>query len=138
MAVAAALAGVWSLTAPLVEVPGMGLLTFMETGKLQGQFIKGFLIAGAVIAAIGWGRLAGVVGGLAAGLALAVACKQWESIQQLKEMNAEMISSGTSMGDMSKMLDVRIHHGAWVLGIGLVVFLLASLTAGWAKAKTSH
>lgn len=136
IAVAATAAACWSLTAPLVQVPGMGEpLTFMETGKLQGGLIKGILILGGLAAVAGLGRLAGILGGLATGLALSVACKQWESIQELKAMNEEMKSSGTSMGDMSSMLDIRICYGSQVLGLSLLVLLLACLWAGSRQAK---
>lgn len=127
----------WALTAPLVQVPGMGEpLTFMETGKLQGGIIKVILILAGVVAVAGLGRFAGILGGLAAGLALSVACKQWENVQELKAMNEEMKSSGSSMGDMSSMLDIRICYGAWVLGLSLVFFLLTCLWAGTRQAKS--
>ena len=127
-AVATAAVAVWSLNLPLVQVPGMGeALTFMESGQLQGQVMKWTLAAGALAVLLGWVRLAGIAGGIATGLALSVACKQWQGLQDLKAMNEEMKASGSSMGDMSSMLDIRIMHGAWVLAVALGIFLLFCL-----------
>ena len=134
-AVLAAAGAVWSLGLPLVQVPGMGeALTFMESGQLQAQLMKGLLIAGVLAVIVGWGRFAGVAGGMAAGLAVAVACKHWQGLQDMKAMNEEMKASGSSMGDMSSMLDIRVMHGAWVLGVSLGIFLLICLWSGrrWA------
>lgn len=132
-AVAAAGVAVWSLGLPLVQVPGMGeALTFMESGQLQGQVMKWTLLAAALVLLAGWVRLAGIAGGIATGLAASVACKQWQGLQELKAMNEEMQASGSSMGDMSSMLDIRIMHGAWVLSAALSVFLLCCL---WPRGK---
>lgn len=125
--IASASAAIYALTLPLVQVPGMGEpLTFMETGKLQGQILRGLVIAAALATLVRLRHPAGILAGIAIGLAGGVACNQYNELQKLKVMNAEMIASGTSMGDMSKMLDIRVCHGAWVLGISLALLLIAT------------
>lgn len=122
---------------PLVQIPGMGTLNLLELSPLPAKWAWWVLLAAGLLALPGWGRPAGVAAGMVAGALGSIGLKQWENLERMRAMNAEMLASGSTPGDLGQMLEVRVLPGSWLFAALLLILIAACLGAGWTRRRDS-